>query len=379
MSIRVITVNASDGSPAGRKKLLTAAQDAAQVIMRGDIVGFATETVYGVGVMAANNEAMRKLRNLKSRPLGPFSVLVSGVEDVRKYVKKIPLRANWIMSKTWPGPVTLLLEAAGKFPDKKLQHTKGLYETLTLDGVIGLRCPDEPMAAAMLEKIDGPVVAPSANLAGQRSPRTAAEVLEGLGSKIDLLIDSGASKYGKDSTILRFTENSWEIVRPGVYDKPAVDKLMKHKIIFVCTGNTCRSPMAAGIAKKLIAEVLGLRAENLHKNGVDIVSVGLYCSNGSPVSPESVFAAEKFDVDISHHKSRKLTQEMVKSADVVLCMTEFHVGQVRALIEKSVDKIQLLDEQEDVPDPIGGGADIYVRTAEHIERALQLRITRGMI
>ena len=379
MSIRVITVSASDGVPIDREKLLTAAGDAAQAISRGDLVGFATETVYGVGAMGSNSEAMRKLRNLKSRPTGPFSVLVSGMDDVRKYVRKIPLRANWIMSKTWPGPVTLLLETGGKFPDKKLQHTKGLYETLTLDGVIGLRCPDEPLAAAMLEKVDGSVVAPSANLAGQPSPRTAAEVLEGLGSKIDLLVDSGASKYGKDSTILRFRTNNWEIVRPGVYDRDAVEKFMKRKIIFVCTGNTCRSPMAAGIAKKLIAEVLGLRADNLHKNGVDILSVGLYSSNGSSAAPEAVLAAEKFGVDISHHKSRKLTPEMVKSTDTILCMTGFHAEQLRALAGESVDKIQLLDEQEDIPDPIGGGADVYVHTAEHIQRALQLRITRGLI
>lgn len=379
MSIRVITVNASDESPIGREKLLTAAQDAARTIGRGDVVGFATETVYGIGAMATNREAMRKLRNLKSRPSGPFSVLVSGIDDVRRYVQKIPLRASWIMSKTWPGPITLLLETGGKFPDKKLQHAKGLYDTLTLDDVIGLRCPDEPLARAMLEKIDRPVVAPSANLAGQPSPRTAADVLESLGSRIDLLVDSGESKYGKDSTILRVTGNSWEIVRTGVYDVCDVKKFMKRKIVFVCTGNTCRSPMAAGIAKKLISESLGLRAGDLHENGVDIVSAGLYCSNGSPPAVEAEFAAEKIGVNISHHKSRKLTQGMVKSADVVLCMSAFHVEGVQGLTGEPANKIQLLDEQEEISDPIGGGADVYVKTSEHIERALQLRITRGLI
>ncbi|MCK5114747.1 MAG: threonylcarbamoyl-AMP synthase [Phycisphaerae bacterium] len=378
MSIRVITVNASakDSGDGGK---LSAAKEAADAISKGALVGFGTETVYGVGALATNREAMRTLRNLKSRPAAPFSVLVTGIDDVRRYVQKIPLRASWVMSKTWPGAVTLLLETGGKFPDKKLQQTKGLYEALTMDGVIGLRCPDEPVVTAMLEKIDGPVVAPSANLAGQPSPRTAADVLEGLGSKIDLLLDCGPTKYGKDSTIMRFAGNTWDIVRPGVYDTRTMGKFMKRKIIFVCTGNTCRSPMAAGIAKKLIAETLDLRVEDLHKNGVDILSGGVYAADGSTATPEAVLAAEKFGVNISHHKSRNLTPEMVKSADVVLCMTGFHAGQVRALAGNSAGKISMLDEREEIPDPIGGDVGVYLRTAEHMQEALQLRIARGAI
>ena len=102
----------------------------------------------------------------------------------------------------------------------------------------------------MLSAVSDPVIAPSANLAGKRSPRTAQEVLDALDGRIDLLIDSGPTSYGKNSTIVKFDHKGWKIVRRGVFDAETIGKLMRRTILFVCTGNTCRSPMAAGIAKK---------------------------------------------------------------------------------------------------------------------------------
>jgi protein-tyrosine phosphatase len=109
----------------------------------------------------------------------------------------------------------------------------------------------------MLSAVDSPVVAPSANLAGEPSPRSADEVLGTLEGKIDLLIDSGPTQYGIDSTIVAIDDAGWRIVRKGVYDQRTIKKFLRRKFLFVCTGNTCRSPLAAGLAKKLLADRLG--------------------------------------------------------------------------------------------------------------------------
>ena len=329
--------------------------------------------------MATNRRAVRRLRKLKSRPRGPFSVHLSGPEEVRRYVKDIPLRAEWLMAKIWPGPVTILLDTDGRFPDKKLQCASGLYQELTAHGVIGLRCPDEPLARRMLAQAPGSIIAPSANQRGALSPRSAEDVLRTLDGKIDLLIDSGPSRYGKDSSIVRIEGNEWRVLRKGVYDERMLGRCMRRKIMFVCTGNTCRSPIAAGLAKKYLAERLGLRVGQLRSGGVEVFSAGLFASSGGRPTPEAVQAARQRGADITRHRSRKITPDLIKSCDTVFCLTGFHVDEVKRLAGDSANGIFLLDEKREVPDPIGGGAKIYEHTAEHIERALRKRIAEGIL
>lgn len=376
MSTRVITVcDAKDSS----HSIADAATEGAAALRKGKLVGFATETVYGIAALATNKSAMQRLREIKSRPSAPFSVHVATAEEVTKYVENVPLRAQWLMDRTWPGPVTLLLETSGKFPSKRLSKIPDLHDELTLKGFIGLRCPDEPVARAMLSQVPGPVVAPSANLTGAPSPHTADEVLHALNGEIDLLIDSGQARFSKDSSIVRFRGNEWELVRKGVLDERMVGKCMKRKIAFVCTGNTCRSPLAAGLAKKFLAERMGCGGGKLRENGVEVISAGLFAGPESKATPEAIHAAAAKGADISRHRSKKITSELIKSCDLIFCMTEFHLKETKRLAGNSPTLIYLLDEQHDVPDPIGGNLDVYEKTAEHIEQALLERIAKGLL
>jgi L-threonylcarbamoyladenylate synthase len=370
MSTRVITVRASH-SPAD---LAAAALQGAQAILQGKLVGFATETVYGIAALASDPEAMRRLRKVKSRPDGPFSLHLPDAKGIEQYVRDVPPRAGWLTSKAWPGPITLLLETGGKLADAKLRRIKGLYEQITHNHVIGIRCPDEPVARRMLRAVDGPVVAPSANPAGAPSPRNADDVLHALRGQIDLLIDSGPSRFGKDSSIVRIDGEGWELVRKGVYDERMLARFMRKKIGFVCTGNTCRSPMAAALAKKILAETLGCTVGELRSQGVEVVSAGIFASNGSPATPEAAHAVKQRGGDLSRHKSRKLSADLIKSCDLLFCMTATHLAEAKRLAGDAATTNCLLDEQQEVPDPIGGGMDVYEHTAEHLDRAVRKRI-----
>ena len=374
MNTRVITVRSSRGNATA-----AAAKQGAEALKAGLLVAFATETVYGLGALATDRRAVARLRKLKSRPRGPFSVHVSGPDQVRRYVETIPPRAEWLMGKAWSGPVTLLLDTGGKFPDKKLQRVKGLYEELTSHDVIGLRCPDDPVAQRMLEQVPGAVIAPSANRRGGRSPRFAEDVLAALEGKIDLLIDSGPTRYGKDSSIVRIEGNDWKLMRQGVCDERMLGRYMRRKIAFVCTGNTCRSPMAAGLAKKHLAERFRCRVGQLRANGVEVLSAGLFASNSSRPTPEAVQAARQRGAYIARHKSRKITYDLIKSCDAVFCMTGLHVEGVKRLAGEAAGVVFLLDKKQDIPDPIGGGQGTYEHTAEHIERALLGRIAEDTL
>lgn len=360
------------------KQWATAAREGAAALRDGKLVGFATETVYGVAVNAAIPAALDRLRELKDRPTRPFSLHVGQPADVLRYVAHPPEAAARLIHKALPGPVTLLLPTGGALSDPALAAQAGLYERLVSGDVIGVRCPDEPVAQAMLSAVDAPVVAPSANLAGRPSPRTAQDVLADLDGRIDLLLDSGPTRYGKDSTIVDFTGGSWRIVRQGVLDERMIQKMMSRLYVFVCTGNTCRSPIAAGLARKLLAQRLGVEVRQLPEQGVEVVSAGLYAAEGGQASPEAIDAADAYGADISAHRSRKLTSELIQAADMVFCMTRFHVEQVLQLAPQAASRVERLDPQADVPDPIGGDAHEYRRVAAQIEQALRLRLDRGM-
>jgi protein-tyrosine phosphatase len=359
---------------------LSAAAEGARVLRAGGLVGFATETVYGVAAVATSTAAMERLRELKNRPARPFSVHIGRPADVARYVRHVPQGAKRLVEKAWPGPITLLLPVSETLADASLPAE--MMGRLVYEGAIGLRCPDEPVAIAMLSAVADPVVAPSANLAGAASPRTADDVLGGLDGKIDLLIDSGPTRYGVDSTIVQFAGPGgcdWKVLRQGVYDQGAIERMVRRLILFVCTGNTCRSPMAAGLARELLAAGAGVPAGRLAGCGIEVASAGLAAADGAKATPEAIAAAGAMGADIAAHRSRKLTSELIQAADLVLCMTDFHVAEVQRLWPAAAGKVQRLSPHADVPDPIGAGPNVYGQTAEAIRQALLRRIDEGTL
>ncbi|MCY2930293.1 MAG: L-threonylcarbamoyladenylate synthase [Planctomycetota bacterium] len=183
-------------------EIASAAAIGADVLRKGGLVGFPTETVYGVAAAADVLEGMERLRDLKDRPERPFSVHLAGPGEVGRYVRAVPPVAQRLVRKAWPGPLTLVLPTGGRLAEAALQKA-GLYEVLCHDGFIGLRCPDEPAASALLARAGGPVVAASANLKGQPSPRDAREALAALDGRIELMIDTGPTRHRGDSTIVQ--------------------------------------------------------------------------------------------------------------------------------------------------------------------------------
>ena len=361
-----------------KTEIAEAAREGAIAVRRGKLVGFATETVYGIAVAAGRVAAMRRLRELKSRPKRPFTVHLGRPEDAWGYVSSMPPEAKQLVRKAWPGPLTLLLPVGGALADAKLRKAR-LYDVLCADDVIGLRCPDHPLAAALLSAAGVPVVAPSANPSGQRAPRNAGDVLAGLDGRIDLLIDSGPTRHGKDSTIVAFDGSGFSIVRRGVLDERMIRRLTRRKVLFVCTGNTCRSPIAAGLARKMLADRFGCRPSELSRRGVEVLSAGLAAASGQRAAPEAVRAAKTLGANIGRHRTQKLTAELIKSCELVFCMTDFHVAEAARMAPGSAGRTRRLDAEGDVPDPIGGGASAYRRAAERIAAALNQLIEEGLL
>lgn len=352
-----------------RRAATTAAKEGAKALRESRLVAFPTETVYGVGALASDRSAMRRLRDLKDRPKRPFSVHIGGPKAAERYVEP-DVWARRLMSRAWPGPLTLVLPAPDPLPDAALADGN-LRGELVSGKWIALRCPSEPTARRMLSAVEGPVVASSANRQGGPSPRNADDVLQALDGDVPLLIDSGPTRYGQDSTIARLAGGELTVLRKGVYDSRYVRRLLRWRLLFVCTGNTCRSPMAAGMAKKLLADRLGCRVGELRGLGIEVRSAGLFAGRGAHATLEAVAAAEEWGADISRHSSRPADRDLIHWADLVFCMTDVHVSEAARIDPATDDRIRRLDGIGDVPDPIGGGPNVYCRTARHIRRALE--------
>ena len=359
-------------------QVIPAAEQGARALRKGQLVAFATETVYGIAALATAASTIQRLRKLKKRPTQPFSVHLGRPADARRYVKKLPDSAKRLIAKAWPGPVTILAPTGGRLADAKLQRRKGLYEDLCSADRVGLRCPDEPVALAMLSKLSLPVVAPSANLAGHRSPRTGDDVLACLDGRIDLLIDSGPTRHGTDSTIVSCDEDGWTVAREGVFSEAAVRRMLTRTLLFVCTGNTCRSAMAGGLAGHILAERLGCEEKLLPDRGVTVLSAGVYAMDGGRATPAAVAAAAELGADNSRHRSRMLTRELIQQADLVLCMTDSHVAAAVSLAPEHAENVRRLDPGGDVPDPVGGGPAVYRKTARKIDKALRAALAKGL-
>lgn len=179
---------------------------AAGVIRDSGLVAFPTETFYGLGANALDPEAVARVFRAKGRPADkPLLVLVDSLAMAEAVVAELPGRARQLITRYWPGPLTLILPARSHLPAALTAGT----------GTIGVRVSGHPLARALAQAAALPITAPSANLHGDPSPRTAAEVMASLGDRVDLVLDGGVTAGGPPSTVLDLTGVEPRIVRPG--------------------------------------------------------------------------------------------------------------------------------------------------------------------
>lgn len=206
---------------------------ASEIWGQGGLVSFPTETVYGLGADARNDNAVAGIYLAKGRPsFNPLIVHVHSIEAARRYVEWSS-ESEQLASAFWPGPLTLVLPVKSDTEISSLV-TAGL-ETLAI------RVPAHPVAGALLRRFDGPVAAPSANPSGKISPTMAAHVVDGLGGRIDAVIEGGACGVGLESTILGLSETP-TLLRPGGLPQEAIEQMLGHRLAERSTHEAISAP-----------------------------------------------------------------------------------------------------------------------------------------
>jgi tRNA threonylcarbamoyl adenosine modification protein (Sua5/YciO/YrdC/YwlC family) len=369
METKVVKIDAGKIDTAEIKK-------AAQIVDSGGLVAFPTETVYGIACRV-EAKSLAKLDDIKGRSPDKFYTLHIGQkEDAEKYVPRIGLRAKKLIKNGWPGPVTVVFELTDS--DIKTQREKlkkEVFENLYKDNTIGIRCPDNEMAAILLQEAKEPIVAPSANRTGQQPATDAEQVLARFSGQIDLVLDGGPCKYRKSSTVVKIGKNGLEILREGVYSKEELDAMSKVEFLFVCTGNTCRSAMAEGIFRKELAEKLHCKVDQLGEIGYKVSSAGVLDIAGAPASDEAIAVCAERGIDIKAHKSRLLTRELIEKSDFIFVMTRGHCQRVTDIEPEAAGKCILLGADKEIADPIGQSKDFFRDCAGLIEKFVRERIS----
>lgn len=210
METKIMKINPNSPDP-------SLIEEAASYIRRGDLVGFPTETVYGLGGDARQRSASRKIYQAKGRPSdNPLIVHIADMDSLYEIAKDIPENALLLAQSAWPGPLTMIFKKTDKIP---LETTGGL-------NTIAVRMPGHKIALELIKRAGGFIAAPSANISGRPSPTLASHVYEDMKGKIPCIIDGGKVGIGIESTIVDFTEERPTILRPGFLNPKQIETVI---------------------------------------------------------------------------------------------------------------------------------------------------------
>jgi L-threonylcarbamoyladenylate synthase len=190
---------------------------AAEIIKEGGLVALPTETIYGLGADALNDQAVKKIFKAKNRPAdNPLILHIADKNDLEKYAHKASLKSLKLAEKFWPGPLTIITKKSDIVPDFVTAAT----------GNVALRMPKQETTLAIIREAGTAIAAPSANTSGKPSPTTAEHVKNDLGEKVDLIIEDGVSEIGLESTVIDMTKNPPVIARPGAISKEMIEEVI---------------------------------------------------------------------------------------------------------------------------------------------------------
>jgi tRNA threonylcarbamoyl adenosine modification protein (Sua5/YciO/YrdC/YwlC family) len=325
---------------------------------QGGIVALPTDTVYGLAVDATNETAVDKLSRLKGRGSKPYTLFIPKhkLDQYALVVKKK------IIDYFLPGPLTVLLKPSG------------IVNLPRTGDRMGIRVPQNPLIARLLNDFSRPLAVTSANRSGEPELVSAYEIVEHL-TDVELVVDGG-KLTGPVSTVLDLTTTPATVVRKGGIPILEIDKVQGRKtalaeglqfnVLFVCTGNTCRSPMAMGLLKTMVGP-----------DKIAVRSAGMNAVNGNPAAQNSIDIVREHGGKIDEHRTQDLTPDLTQWADLILVMEFRHYEYVLQFAPEAVPKIFLLKEYKrntrynEIADPIGQDLEAYRRSALDMMPSLQ--------
>jgi protein-tyrosine-phosphatase/tRNA A37 threonylcarbamoyladenosine synthetase subunit TsaC/SUA5/YrdC len=348
---------------------------AVQALAEGRCVGFPTETDYVVaGCLRDARAAESLLARSMARDGEPrLSLALRGADEAFDWAPGLAAAGRRLVRRCWPGPVVTVVED-DPADSLTLRLPPVSREAIVHDGRLRLRVPAHPVLADCLRMLAGPVGLAEPTVDG-RMPVTADDLLAAAGPSLTLLLDDGQTRYGQPPTTVGIDAGGIRVLRPGIVSEETLRRLASLMVLFVCTGNTCRSPMAEALFRTMVAERLGCQPDEIDDRGIVVASAGLSAWGGGKASPGALEAMAEMGADLSTHESQPLTENLVRQADVILTMTSAHRAGILARFPDAAGRVAMLaPDRQDVVDPIGGPLATYRRCAQQIRGHLAARI-----
>lgn len=330
-------------------------------VRAGELAALPTESSYGIAARPDDAAAVAALREVTRRPADqPFVWHVADRATAEALWATTPPQVARLLDRYWPGPLAVIL------PGRDGQ-------------TVGVRVPAHGFTRAVLAAFGAPLWLAAVPGDDGQPLRDATAVATRLGDRSALVVDDGPSPLGTPTTVVRRVGKRLEVLREGILTAAEALHTAARRIVFVCTGNTCRSPLAEALARDLSARALDVPTSDVLACGLAFASAGTGTLDGMPASDGSLAAAAEIGLDLSAHESRMVDRATIDRADRVYCLAASHVRAVLAKMPSAKDKVELLrPDGRDIADPYGGDLDDYRTTREQIATAVRARVAEWL-
>jgi len=361
-------------------------QRAAQTLRDNQCLVMPTDTLYGLFTRASET-GITLLDEITGNPdvtdQPRMTLHLADLDPIMEHLVLDTSTARRLVDRLLPGPTRLILEQ----PDEALDiiaSVLSIPRNRIDDGTqIALRIPDHPTCRQVLRSAGVACVARrigAASWAINDNPGTDLSPIPTSFNESQshtqpaLILDDGPTHHQHNSTTVHIAlDGRISVSNEGILSERDVLKHLERTILFVCTGNTCRSPMAKAIAQHQLAQ------QEPTAITTHITSAGIAAAPGMPATDQATEVLRSMDIELSDHHSQPLTLDMIGQAELIYTMTPSHAQAVMTMAPNAVHKVFVLDEHESIPDPIGQSTEVYKHTADRLSDLIARRLTEIQI